>query len=326
MILTLTPNPTIDQVIFVRDFRLDAAVRAERQVVTPSGKGVDASLVIQELGGRTIALGLKAGVTGRLHAALLDEWGIAHDFVAADGETRTAVVLVDVAVHRQSTISAPTLTATSDHLLGLLELLGRHGGHAWGLICGGSLPPGLPVDSYAHLLSDARERGLVTLLDSSGEALRQGVGGLPHILKVNLAELGALGIQSGSVDDPESIDLEALAAELAGQLGQWASDALIVTLGIQGALAVTKEGIYFVRPPDVLVSNTAGAGDALDGGVMLARSQGGDWRDALVLGTAAATSVVMNEGTAICRRKEVLALQSQVRFDVLKDSQEVVRR
>ena len=224
MILTLTPNPTIDQVIFVRDFRLDAAVRAERQVMTPSGKGVDASLVIRELGGRTVALGLKAGVAGRLHAALLDEWGIGHDFVTADGETRTAVVLVDVAAQRQSTISASTLTATSDHLLALHELLGRHGEDAWGLICGGSLPPGLPVDSYAHLLSDARERGLVTLLDSSGEALRQGVGGLPHILKVNLKELDALGIQPGSADDLESCDPEALATELAGRLGRWGLD------------------------------------------------------------------------------------------------------
>ena len=49
MILTLTPNPTIDRVVFVRNFRLGAIVRGEREVVTPSGKGVDASLVLHEL-------------------------------------------------------------------------------------------------------------------------------------------------------------------------------------------------------------------------------------------------------------------------------------
>ena len=64
MILTLTPNPTIDRATFVRSFRLGTVVRAEREVVTPSGKGVDASLVIHELGGETVALGLNAGHTG----------------------------------------------------------------------------------------------------------------------------------------------------------------------------------------------------------------------------------------------------------------------
>ena len=49
MILTLTPNPTIDRVLFVRGFRTGAVVRAEREVVTPSGKGVGASLVISDV-------------------------------------------------------------------------------------------------------------------------------------------------------------------------------------------------------------------------------------------------------------------------------------
>ena len=72
MILTLTPNPTVDRVVFCRDFRLGGVVRAEGERVIPSGKGVDASLVIHELGGETVVLGLRAGLNGRLHAGLLD--------------------------------------------------------------------------------------------------------------------------------------------------------------------------------------------------------------------------------------------------------------
>jgi 1-phosphofructokinase family hexose kinase len=311
MILTVTPNPTIDRVVFVRDFRLGTTVRGEREVVTPSGKGVGASLVIHELGGETVAAGLNAGHTGRLLTDLLDERRIPHDFVPADGETRTAVVLVDLAVEQQSTITAPTLSATSEHLSQLLALLDRYAGRAWGVICAGRLPPGLPPDSYARLVRHARQRGLVTLLDSSGEPLRCGVAGLPHILKVNRHELRSLdsemtGRQGGADDIAE------LAGRLAGRLGEWASDALIVTLGARGALAVTSEGCYHAQPPQVPVVNTAGAGDALSGGIVLARSQGADWPTALALGTAAAASVVMNEGTAICHREQVEELLPQV--------------
>jgi len=264
------------------------------------------------LGGETVAAGLSAGHTGRLLTDMLDEMGVPHDFVPACGETRTALILVDMAVGKQSTILAPTLTATPEHLPQLIALLDRYAGRAWGVIFGGSLPPGLLPDGYVRLLRHARQRGMVTLLDSSGESLRRGVAGRPHVLKINLHEVGMLdAAMAGGRWDAD--DVAALAGRLAGRLGDWASDALIVTLGERGALALTLEGWYHTQPPPVPVVNTAGAGDALNGGFMLARSRGAEWRDALALGTAAAASVVMNDGTAICRREQVEALMPQVR-------------
>jgi 1-phosphofructokinase family hexose kinase len=329
MILTVTPNPTLDRAIFVRHFRLGGMVRAEREVVTPSGKGVDSSLVVHELGGATVAAGLNAGRTGRLLVELLDEVGVPHDFVPALGETRTAVVLVDLAVGQQCTITAPTLRATSEHLPQLLALVERYAldrgpaprGATWGVIFGGTLPPGLPLDSYVHLVRHARQRGLVTLLDSSGEALRQGVAGLPHVLKINQDELATLDpdIVAGREDaGPCSLPdgVAGLAGRLRGRLGTWASQALVVTLGGRGSLAVTSDGYYLAQPPEVPVVNTAGAGDALNGGVMLARSRGADWPAALALGTAAAASVVTTEGTGICRREQVEELLPQVQVVV----------
>jgi 1-phosphofructokinase family hexose kinase len=311
MILTLTPNPTIDRVIFCRNFSLGTVVRAEGETITPCGKGVAASVVIHELGGDTVVLGLKAGLTGELHSELLDGLGVEHDLVPARGETRTMVVLVDRAVNQQSSISAPTLRATPAHLSELIARLEVYAGGAWGLVCAGSLPPGLPVDCYAHLLSWARQRGLVTLLDSSGEALRRGVGGLPHILKINQRELAAL-------EPGTPTNLAQLAAVLAPRLGSWATEGLIVSLGERGTIAVTDEGCYHALPPKVPVVNTAGAGDALAGAMMLARSRGSDWPAALALGTAAGASVVMNEGTAICRRTEVEELLPQVGVEELQ--------
>jgi 1-phosphofructokinase family hexose kinase len=312
MILTVTPNPAVDRVIFVRDFQLGAVVRAEREAVSPCGKGVSSSLVLQELGGRTRALGLRAGPTGALHTALLDDRGVPHEFVQACGETRMAVVLVDMGVGQQSTITAPTLQARPVHLTQLLALVERYAGDAWGLISGGSLPTGLPADSHAQLLRYARQLGLFTLLDASGQALAQGIPGRPHILKVNRHELAVLdGELADQVDPTDTWQ------RLERRLGEWASEAVVVTLGERGAIAVTRDGAYWARPPRVAVVNTAGAGDALGAGVMLALSRGGGWPSALRLGTAAAASVVMNEGTAICQRIQVDALLADVQIEQL---------
>jgi fructose-1-phosphate kinase PfkB-like protein len=351
VILTLTPNPTIDRVLFVRGFCWCAAVRAERETVTPSGKGVDASLVVHELGGTTVALGLNAGLAGQIHESLLGQWGVPCEFVHALGETRTATVLVDLVARQQSTISASTLVATAEHLDRLLALLERYAGQAWGLICAGSLPPGLPPDAYARLLRSARQRELVTLLDTSGEALRQGVAGLPHVLKINQDELAFLDAASaagwgdsagtgspsgqqvstmpGSATPHRDAlavdDVEALSRILSPRLGQWCSDALIVTLGEDGALAVTREGSYVVKPLDVPVVNTAGAGDALNGGLMLARSQHKSWPAALALGTAAAASVVMNDGTAVCKREQVEEWTSKVQVRKIEQAGQAIK-
>ena len=312
MILTVTPNSAIDRVIFVRGFRLGEKARGEGETFTPSGKGVGVSLAIHELGGATLATGLAAGRNGQLLATLLDEIGIRHDFVPADGETRIAVILVDLDRERQSTITVPTLRATSAHLQGLLDGLERHASHAWGAVFGGSLPPGLPRDAYVHLVRRARQLGLYTLLDSSGQPLREGVAGLPHILKVNQNELGALCPEVADDLAGATRDVDAVAARLRDRLGTWASDAVIVTLGERGVLAITAGHTYLARPPRVPVVNTAGAGDALSGGLMLTLSRGGDWPDGLALGTAAAASVVMNAGTGVCRRNQVDALLPRV--------------
>jgi tagatose 6-phosphate kinase len=315
MILTVTPNSAIDRVIFVRDFHLGHKSGADGDVFTPAGKGVGASLTIHELGGATLASGLAAGNNGRLHRAMLDEIGIAHDFVEADGETRMAIVLVDLEAVRQSTISVPTLLAKPDHLARLSGVLERHASEAWGVAFGGSLPIGLPSDAYAELVRKARRMGLYTLLDASGEPLCRGVSGLPHVLKVNADELSILEPRIGSWLHEGAGGIEQTGAHLQERIGEWAADAVIVTLGHRGVLAVTPDGTVLARPPRVTVVNTAGAGDALTGGLMLMRSQGASWADALALGTAAAASVVMNEGTGVCKREQVAELLPQVHIE-----------
>jgi fructose-1-phosphate kinase PfkB-like protein len=209
-------------------------------------------------------------------------------------------VLIDLDLGDQSTISASTLRATRAHVGLLAEAIDQHAAGAWGLICGGSLPAGLPLDAYAHWVRRAQERGLVALLDTSGEALRRGVAACPDILKVNRHEMAML--------DAELLDgdrLHSLAARLRGRLGDWAARAIVLTRGEEGALAVTEEAAYVARSLRVPVANTAGAGDALAGAIMLYLGRGHGWPTAMAAGTAAAASVVMDEGTAVCHRDQV---------------------
>ena len=314
MILTVTANPTIDRVMFVRDFAMQDMVCAEREVVSPSGKGIDVSMILHELGAKTTAISLNAGLSGQMLGALLAARNVPHVFITAQGDTRVAVLITDMTQGRQSTVIAPTLRAGPETLDQMLALVYYHASQSWGLVCAGSLPPGLPTDTWARLLQTGRDQGLVTLLDSSGDGLRQGVAGLPHILKINSRELADL-----AQDDPEPIPawsapdrLAGLAEALQARLGRWASDAIAITLGSQGALLVTADAAFFAPIVKVPLVSPAGAGDAMSAGIMLARRRNQPWDEALALGVAAAAAVVMNEGTAVCTAEQVETLLPQV--------------
>lgn len=320
MILTLTANPTIDRVLFVRDFAMQDIVRAEHETVSPSGKGIDVSLILHELGAKTLAISLNAGLSGAMLAELIAERGLPCQFIPAQGETRIAALITDISQGRQSTILAPTLTAGPLQLQLMIDAVVANAVASWGLVCAGSLPPGLPVDSWAKLLQVGNEHGLVTLLDSSGSGLRAGIAGLPHILKINGRELAELALSQGETipvwSAPENFG--DLAAWLHHHLGRWAQNALIITLGAQGALAVTNNETIHVPAPGVPLVSAAGAGDAVAAGVILARRQGQTWGDALRLGVAAAAAVVMNEGTAVCTAQQIDDLLPQVKLCPIK--------
>jgi 1-phosphofructokinase family hexose kinase len=317
MILTVTPNPAIDRAIFVRGFCMGQKTRALSEATAPAGKGVGVSLVVRELGGDTLATGLCAGRNGQRLHQMLAALGIRHDFVDAEGATRASVVLVDLDTHRQSTISLPSLRASPSHVDRLLDVLKLHAPYAWGAVFGGSLPPGLPAQAYEILVRWARELGLWVLLDTSGEPLRRGIAGLPHVLKVNLEELSGLEPSVAAQLGSGETTFEGSGLRLRNRIGEWASEAVIVTRGHHGALAVTAETTLVARPPQVPVVNTAGAGDALTGGLMLARSRGASWCDALALGTAAAASVVTTEGTGICLSDQVAELLPTITVESL---------
>ena len=69
----------------------------------------------------------------------------------------------------------------------------------------GSLPQGLPDDYYARLIREARAEGVYTLLDSSGNALRNGVAAGPDLVKPNTANALTPEIASPRLADIERV-------------------------------------------------------------------------------------------------------------------------
>ena len=160
MIVSLTPNTTIDLTVFVPKLLTNTTIRASQTVYSLGGKPTDASWILGRMGVGSLALGLAAGSVGEKVKALMEAYGVTTDFVSADGETRINTVIIDESSGEHTTITSASMYVKPDHIK---ELLARYTAaleKATVVITGGSLPPGMSPEFYAQAINLAHEHGV----------------------------------------------------------------------------------------------------------------------------------------------------------------------
>ncbi|MDO5142573.1 MAG: 1-phosphofructokinase [Eubacteriales bacterium] len=262
MIYTVTLNPSLDYLVHTDALRPGALCRTQGEALHPGGKGVNVSLVCAALGLPTRALGYIAGRTGALFASLLAETGVEYDLCRLDsGMTR---INVKVSARQEQTElngAGPAIPAAAlDRLLDKLDALGAGD---W-LVLSGSIPAGVPVDTYARLLARAHERGARTLVDTAGDALKNALPCAPDLIKPNREELAAL--VGGTPTSPAG------AAACARTLRAAGARQILLSLGGEGAVFVPEHGaaLYLPAPTGGAVQ-PVGAGDAMAAGWLYAQ-------------------------------------------------------
>ena len=189
MIYTVTLNPSLDYLVRTDALRPGRLCRTDSEALYPGGKGVNVSLVCAALGLPTRALGFIAGRTGALFASLLSETGVEYDFCRLEeGMTR---INVKVAAREQTELNGagPAIPPEAlEELAGMLDTLGEGD---W-LVLSGSLPAGVSADAYVKLLGRVQGRGVRTVVDAAGDALKNALPCAPDLIALGLHELDEL--------------------------------------------------------------------------------------------------------------------------------------
>jgi 1-phosphofructokinase family hexose kinase len=241
---------------------------------------------------------------------LLESYGIQHDLIWVEGETRIAHVIVETRHHRHSHIITGGLVTAPHHHQELLERTKFHLPAAKWLICAGSLPSDTPPDTLQHLIQAAKAKNVPSLIDSSGTALQLAAQARPTILKMNRAEmLSAFGSEGESL---------ALLSESAQSLRvDRGLENLVITCGAEGILAITPSGVWHSRAPRQEAVNAAGAGDAVSAALAWRLTEGDDWPGALRWAAAVSAAVVRTPGTADCEMVDIQKILPQVTIQIL---------
>lgn len=308
MILTLTPNPTIDYTIFTRGLKPGDVNRFRDFQIDPAGKGINVTRMVHRLGWPTIAFGFIGGDIGHMVELALDSEGVQYHFVMVPGQTRLNINIMSIEGDDRSGTNfyGPGPTVDGEHHERLDGMLRFWLQAARLLVLAGSLPPGVPPGFYAAYIRLAREQNIRTILDTSGEALRAGLAERPDLVKPNREELEELlGHDLSGTDE-----IIRGARDLAR-----AGTAVVVSLGAEGAICAQGEKTWLAAPPRVELRSTVGSGDSFVAGLALSMVRGEAITEGLRLGSAAGAATAMARGTALGTAPEVASLMPLVRIE-----------
>lgn len=299
MIYTVTFNPSLDYVVSVDNFQLGRTNRTTFEQIFPGGKGINVSTMLTNLGIESTALGFVAGFTGAEIIRAVEQAGVKAEFIhLTEGISRINVKLQSVN-GTEINGSGPIIPKMkADQLIKRLDTLKM--GDV--LILAGSIPSSIPDCIYKDIMERLQGRGVLFIVDASGDLLVNVLAYHPFLIKPNKDELE-----------------EIFRVELCGradiirygrELQVMGARNVLVSVGGDGAVLITENGkVYDKAAPKGVLVNAVGSGDAMVAGFLAGWLEQKDYMHAFCMGISAGSASAFSEYLAKRREVEQLYVQ-----------------
>lgn len=302
MIITVTPNPSIDRTVTLPGELVRGAVHRVTSVASePGGKGVNVARALT-LAGLDVVAVLPAGHHDPILGGLRSQ-GVEFDAVPVAGSVRTNL-----------TVTEPDGTTTKINEPGngldqaeaealAWAVMQRARADHW-VVLSGSLPPGLPDHWYSDMTAALKAHGCKVAVDTSDAPLAALAAGLdraaPDLIKPNAEELAGLsGVAAQSLEAAVSRGDSEPVVRAARRLIDRGVGTVLATLGSAGALLVTADGAWLATPPPITPRSTVGAGDSSLAGYVRADVEGASAPDRLRMAVAYGSGAAALPGSAM---------------------------
>lgn len=299
MVYTVTFNPAVDYVVHMDEMTVGSINRAKSEKIYFGGKGINVSIVLNELGILSKALGFVAGFTGAAIEQGIAEKGIETDFVHLDSGFSRINVKIKSGSETELNGQGPVIDDKAlDELFKKLDSLSD--GDT--IVLAGSIPDSMPSDSYEKILEHLSGKNIRTVVDATKDLLMNVLKYRPFLVKPNNHELGEMfGVALKTNEDIE---------EYAKKLKSMGARNVLVSMAGDGAMLLDENGkTHICGVCKGIVKNSVGAGDSMVAG-FIAGIEKGDYEYALKLGTAAGGATAFSDGLA--EKEEIFRLMEQL--------------
>ena len=288
MIYTITFNPALDYIVRVDDFKIGEVNRTSYEEIYAGGKGINVSIVLNNLNVENIALGFIAGFTGEEIQNRLKQMGCKTDFIKLNsGMSRINVKLKSMEESELNGQGPDINNDDLDKLYKKLDLL-KEGDM---LILAGSIPSTLPENIYEIIMERLLDKGIKIIVDATKDLLLNVLKYKPFLIKPNHHELGELF--NVKIKNDDEIIL------YAKKLKEMGARNVLVSMAGDGAIFITEDNrVIKSDVPKGKLVNSVGAGDSMVGGFIAGYINEGNLEEAFKMGVATGSASAFSEGLA----------------------------
>lgn len=302
-IVTLTINPSLDKSTHFTGLIAEQKIRCEKPRYDAGGGGINVSKAISKLGGNSTCIFTSGGSSGEMFEELIKNENLESCVIKTKNWTRENFIAFENTTKAQYRFGFPGNEFYENEKEVIFQTIKELKPNY--LVISGSLNEGLPSDFYKKIAAIAKESNVKVIVDTSGEALKKVLETGVYLIKPNIGELAKLI----GVERLELPDVEKAAKQL---IENKSAEIVVVSLGAEGAILVTKDETHLVKAPKVEKKSTVGAGDSMVGGLVWALSQNKTLKEVIQIGVCCGTAATMNEGTQLFKVEDVMRLLKEI--------------
>ena len=289
MIYTVTFNPSLDYMVEVDDFEVGKVNRTTKEYILPGGKGINVSIVLNNLGIENTALGFVAGFTGKeIEERLHSEFRLNTSFI--DVENGCSRINFKLKSNEETEINGSGPFIDDNHIVRLMEQLNCLTNKDV-LILSGSIPKSLDNAIYANIIKELSCKGVSVVVDATGQLLINTLEYGPFLIKPNNHELEEMfHVKLSGKED---------IIHYAKELQKMGAKNVLISMAKDGAILICEDGsIYESEAPKGIVRNSVGAGDSMVAGFVAGYSITNDLEYALKLGICTGSASAFSNNLA----------------------------
>ncbi|XMB87094.1 1-phosphofructokinase [Mycoplasmatota bacterium WC44] len=295
MIYTCTFNPALDYKFKLNDLKIGGLNRIDNHLFVIGGKGINVSLLLNNIGVDSVAIGFLGGFVGDyIETEINSKPNIVSKFIRVEGTTRINLKVKSSEIETEVNANGPAIN--NGDFDKLLELIDKFSKEDY-LIISGSDPKGI-ANSYKIITNLCKEKGINFIVDSYGNNLLSTLENKPFLIKPNIHELEeTFGFDSNGLDD---------VVKYGSKLKELGALNVLISLGSEGAVLITKNKVLKASAPKGEVKNTTGSGDSMVAGFVSKFIECNDFKESLKYAVASGSASAFSD--YIAKKEEIEGL------------------
>ena len=302
MYYTITLNPAVDMLTKASNFSLGKLNRTQEAKYVVGGKGINISILLNNIGKKTKALGFVAGFTGYFIKSELDKLGIENDFVETLGTTRINMKLT---TDTETEINGQSSAVNSENItefFAKLDVLMTEDV----VFLSGNVIAGMELEDFKKIAAKVATKGATLVVDSNKDLVLDTLQYKPFVVKPNEFELGEMfGITLNGLEE---------ILVYARKLQERGAQNVLVSRGAKGAVLLTENGeVLEVNVAEGKIVSTVAAGDSMLAMFVAKYNETKDYAEALKYASAAGGATSFSVGVGSKELIEELLPQIKVK-------------